>query len=91
MRRQGVNHQKCRAAAERGLARDDQPPPVEPVREHAAVQAEHHQRHQFHRTEQADRERGPGELPGLHQQGDLGRLGAQRDDGAAGVQEAEIA
>jgi len=30
-------------------------------------------------------------LLGLDQQGDLGRLGAQRDDRAAGVQQPEVA
>ena len=91
MRLNSVQHEQCRTAGEAGLARDDQPAPVEPVREHAAVQAEHHQRHQFHRAEQADREGGPGELAGLDQQGDLGSVGAQPGDGAAGVQQPEVA
>ena len=88
---QRVQQEKRGTAGEAGLARDDQPAPVEPVREHPAVQAEYHQRHQFHRAEQADRKGGPGELPGLDEQGDLGGVGAQRGDGAAGIQQPEVA
>jgi hypothetical protein len=79
------------AAGEASLARDAQPAPVEPVREHPAVEAEHHQRDQLDRTEQTDREGGPGELPGLDEQGYFGGISAQRGDGPAGVQQAEVA
>src|SRR5215468_6656071 len=88
---QRVQHEKSRTAGEAGLARDDQPAAVEPVREHPAVQAKHHQRQQFHRAKQAGRDGGPGELPGLDEQGDLGGIGAQCGDGAAGVQQPEVA
>jgi hypothetical protein len=91
VRLQGVQQEKCRAAAKAAFAQHEQRPPVEPVREHPAVQAEDDQRHQFHRAEQADRERGPGELPGLDQQGDLGGVSAQDGDSAAGEKQPEVA
>src|SRR5215468_1134403 len=49
---QRVQHEKSRTAGEAGLARDDQPAAVEPVREHPAVQAKPRQRQQFHRAKQ---------------------------------------
>jgi hypothetical protein len=76
--------------AEPGLAPAEQPPPVQPVGQHPAVQAEHHQRDQLGHPEQADRERRPGELLGLDQQGDVGGLGAEQGDAAASVQHPEI-
>jgi len=79
--------QQARPASHATLSRA----PVEPVREHPAVEAEHHQRDQLDRTEQTDREGGPGELPGLDEQGYFGGISAQRGDGPAGVQQAEVA
>jgi hypothetical protein len=91
MRCHCVAGQRRGQQAEPGLTPAEQPPPVQPVRQHPAVQAEHHQRDQFGHAEQADRERRPGELPGLHQQRHVGRLSAEQGDAAAGVQHPEAA
>ena len=71
------------------LAPAHQRPPVEPVREHPAVEPEHDQRHQLGQPQRADHQRRPGQLLGLHQQRDLGRLRPQVHDGPAEEDRAE--
>ena len=78
------------AAQQPGFAPADQRPAVEPVGERAAVQPEHHERHQLHHAEQANRQRRPGELLGLHEQRDLGGLRSEPGDCAAGEQQPDI-
>src|SRR5262249_43111853 len=80
---QRVKEKKSRKAGEAGLARNDQRAAVDPAREHPAVQAKTPPAAAVPPGQAADRDGGPGELPGLDEQGDLGGIGAQCGDGAA--------
>lgn len=57
----------------------------------AAIPAAHHQRHQFHRAEQAQVESGAGEPFRLYQEREIGGLRPQQGDGPAAEQEPEVA
>jgi hypothetical protein len=91
MRQRRVGHQQRGAAAQASLAAPDQPPAVNAVRQRAAVQAERGERHQLGRAQQAYGHGRPGQLPGLHQQRDLGGLAAEQRDRAAGEHQPEVA
>ena len=88
-RKQRVDQEQPGAAAEHGLAPAHQRPAVEPVREHAPVQPEQQQRHEFHHAEQPHRQRRAGELLRLHEQRDLAGLGAEGGHRPAGEDQAE--
>jgi hypothetical protein len=60
MGEQRVDQQQPCAQRHARLAPAHQSPPVEPVREHAAVEAEDDPRQQFREPERADDERRPG-------------------------------
>ena len=89
VREQRVEQQQNAAQGQPRLAPAHQRPPVEPVREHPAVEPEHDQRHQLGQPQRADDQRRSGQLLGLHQQRDLGRLRPQVHHGPAEEDRAE--
>jgi hypothetical protein len=82
----------CRASrgCQARSARRSRRSPAASVREHPAVQAEHHQRDDFRRAQQAGQHRGTRQLPDLYQQRDLGHLRAQQGHRPAGPQQPEL-